>query len=806
MVAPDGRKLVITAASREALQRTLRSMAAHAQHLKPVTGTAPDDSGLHAAVHDAVVRLRDLLHGHDALDVMAMLKQYLTPPDLAVWSESSSTLEGSWACAEVVALALLGAGLPHRAPDLSVRTASIIPDVVHQAADVVMLSTFAALNKLALQQFIAPDDVGTNHLAWLMRSHETSVRGRQYGQVASQINEGILRHPRAETAWRSTLGYTYDDVLAIRRSLVEICGTAHEEVLSRIESAARANVAPDEETIAALTALFETPSQLGLVSIEQVTEESGLAVDLCRAVLDEFSIRPDGRSALDLVSAFVHGRNPMAGKGIIGTPDRGYLVLPGAIALDEVRRTCEQKIKKTRAWSRYGAHRDRTAETVALDAVGRVVHERGLLHRSLEYRAVPRPGSTVDLSSSSTTAEQADLAEADGLLVLDGVAVCVEVKAGDLRPRSRQGGIHELDGDLRKTVREAARQADRLRSLIVANHGLWRSDGSWLDLTDVQEVYTIVVSLDDLGPVALAVDQLVRSNVLTQVDLPWIVSLHDLIVTADVLDSPEQFLTYLRRRTNRDAALWVTASDELDILMWYVHGGFYFEPDPDRLHSRHPTTVPPTKKERHAYSDQGRTLVGTFTDPLDAWFYWQEGSSGAPAERPSRLMNPLLQAISGHLRDNDAPGWWRAAADLDGYSAQAQDGIAENIETTLAATARDGGFHTFASGGLDDTGNWLLIFASGPATTDSAKHLQLYVTAKKHQLRADRALGVLLDPDKRPRLTIWLPHPAEDDPELDQVVRDMGLRPLVHTPRVVPPHVKRSTKPGGKKKQRRRSR
>ena len=50
----------------------------------------------------------------------------------------------------------------------------------------------------------------------------------------------------------------------------------------------------------------------------------------------------------------------------------------------------------------------------------------------------------------------------------------------------------------RVTVSGDVRQLRHAKTLIVANHGLWRSDGSWLDLTDVQEVYTIVVSLDDL--------------------------------------------------------------------------------------------------------------------------------------------------------------------------------------------------------------------------------------------------------------------------------------------------------------------
>lgn len=62
--------------------------------------------------------------------------------------------------------------------------------------------------------------------------------------------------------------------------------------------------------------------------------------------------------------------------------------------------------------------------------------------------------------------------------------------------------------------------------------------GRWLDLTAAREVHTIVVCLDDFGPAALMLDELVRNGTLTQIQLPWIVSLYDLLVCADVLDDP----------------------------------------------------------------------------------------------------------------------------------------------------------------------------------------------------------------------------------------------------------------------------
>jgi hypothetical protein len=266
--------------------------------------------------------------------------------------------------------------------------------------------------------------------------------------------------------------------------------------------------------------------------------------------------------------------------------------------------------------------------------------------------------------------------------------------------------------------------------------------------------------------------------VLTQSHLPWVVSVHDLLVFQHVLDQPEHFLTYLRRRTNRDAAMWITGSDELDILMWYLAGGFYFEPDPERIFAQHPKSNPPTAKQRRGYADQGRTLVGTFTDPLDAHYYWEDGTSSRPADCPGReRMEPALQGIVDSMSASSAPGWWRAAADIDGYSTQAQHGIADNIGRTLVESARDGSFHTFTTGGTDDTGRWIYIFAAGPDTAANREHLRQYLRAKKHQDHADRALGVLMAHDGKPRLTMWLAHEPEEDPELDALAREMRLIP-----------------------------
>lgn len=777
----------MVAASREALLVMAERADAYAGQLRPAESEEVlSTQDLDDAIDEGITTLLDLLRGHDALDVMVMLRQFVMPPDLALWKESGSSPLDSWAAAEVVALVLLGLGLPGRDPACGVRTASIVPNLVHTSAAIVQLAGLRAMVRVTWESDDSPSST-MSALAWRLSTHETAVRGRQYRQVAADIHRHVLRTAKTEAAFSEVLGFTYDNALAVREAIITLGGDRHEDVIRRLPSDLETPEQWSADAREAAQLLFETPAQLQLVTPQEVAGAAGVDVDTASAVLGTFSIQPDGRGPEALVRAFCDGRNYMAGKGILHAPGRGYLPLPGAIAEDEIRRTCEAHLKRSPIWTKYGRARDRAVEDLATASIDAILDGRATTLRNLHYR---HGLDGHDLSAASITHAVAPIAEADALVLLDGVALCVEVKAGDLRPRSRQGGAQQLHGDLVKTVREAADQAARLRQIIESQRGLWLEDGTWLDLGEVHEIHSIVVCLDDLGPLALATSELVQAGVLTETQLPWVVSVHDLLVFQRVLDRPEHFLTYVRRRTNRDAAMWITGSDELDILMWFVAGGFYFKPDPDRLFARHPESRPPTGKQRREYASQGRTLVGTFTDPLDAFMYFEDGLSSRPVDRPHREpMDAQLRRVFDAMASNGAPGWWRAAADIDGHSAQAQRSMAANIGSTLAASA-DGSYHTFATGGFDDTGRWIFIFAAGTDSRANRERLRTYLEAKKHNERADRALGVLLDRDGRPRVTLWLDDPWAYDPALEARARAMRLVPPARSPSVVPPRAK----------------
>ena len=216
-----------------------------------------------------------------------------------------------------------------------------------------------------------------------------------------------------------------------------------------------------------------------------------------------------------------------------------------------------------------------------------------------------------------------------------------------------------------------AHQARRVELLIRDNGGVWDASGAWRDLSHVRETRTVVAGLDQFGQLGVALGDLADSGLVGNGCLPWIASIHDLHVIARVVDRPAEFLLYLRRRTDSGVARHYRGCDELDLFMHFMNGGLYVEDDPDEIHRRHPKTSPPTRTARERHERTARpTLVATFTDPLDAWMYWVEGSSRDEVPKPVFNTDPEAAKLVDWLADGPKPGWLRIGADLLGLEAR----------------------------------------------------------------------------------------------------------------------------------------
>lgn len=94
------------------------------------------------------------------------------------------------------------------------------------------------------------------------------------------------------------------------------------------------------------------------------------------------------------------------------------------------------------------------------------------------------------------------------------MAFIVEDKAIPLSDRARTGEVNPLRRNLAKAITKGADQAVRMKQRIIEDRGLRLRDDTWLDLSDVREVHSVVTSLDDMPGIATATATLVEANLL----------------------------------------------------------------------------------------------------------------------------------------------------------------------------------------------------------------------------------------------------------------------------------------------------
>ncbi|MBT2473278.1 hypothetical protein J7E68_01475 [Microbacterium sp. ISL-103] len=329
-------------------------------------------------------------------------------------------------------------------------------------------------------------------------------------------------------------------------------------------------------------------------------------------VLDLFSAGFDAEfDAAAAVQSRLTGDSPFRTADLIRDTDGNYVSIGSPIGMDCFRQVAEEALNKNpKRFRTYERRRVTVSEEYALAQLTKLLGSNAS-HANLKYfRANP----DVDVTALGKDAENitavAEQTEADGLFLIEDVAICVEVKGKSLSRQARGGHVQRLSADLKATIGSATQQAQRLEEHIRVNGGLWLEDRSWWDLSKVREIRSVAVCLDDLGPLATGLDALVRANVVTSDRFPWIVSLHDLMVVADVVDRPAEFLLYLRRRTESEVSLRFEALDELDLFMLFLQGGLYVDPDPERVSEEFLGGASPHKSRSPTLSGSLRAHAG----------------------------------------------------------------------------------------------------------------------------------------------------------------------------------------------------
>lgn len=702
-------------------------------------------------IDDAARQFVEGLAGYDPLGTLEVIRMMTLPFAPAGVIPAAGAQSGP-AVSEILAVALLctSAELHENAEPKRVdqELCGVISErLVPLAHELLNLATVRDL--LAAEKF---DDMA--QVAAFVRGNGRWMRSTSYAEMHEEALRGLFGAPAVDAGIKTLLGFGVEDAL----SFLNACDQMQmEQFNARSQGLADAfnsidmstpHVPTDEEQRVALdgfTGLFNPSAAQAAARMADVATRAGLSTEAGSKVAEFFAAcAPPGGTAQGL-RAYLDGNSPVRARPLLTRGDLVMTIHP-ALNADAVKSGFEDALKNSAHWETYAAHRGKYLEDRVADLF------RALVPGVTEHHGVEYFVPANESEASGEPSHYTKLVEGDHLFVLHDVAFIVEDKAIPLSDRSRTGEVNPLRRNLASAITKGADQAGRMMQRIIQDHGFRLRDGSWIDLSDVREIHSVVTSLDDMPGIATATAQLVGAGLLSLKNIPWTVSLNDLDLIAQLVDRPAEFLLYVRRRTEPKATEMFMAVDELDLFLLFFRMGLYVEPDPAVVAREMPWLGKPRTADVRRHREQGPGLVTSQTDDLDAWYFSRHppagGDAGIVAPKPRMVPSPLASLVDW-LRDNEIFGWLSIGATLLAGSSAAQAQLAAYPGDLTSHPAPNGQPRSIATPwGLTKQDGWLLVWMTRPDAMDGEQVVQrahAYMVAKKHQLGYLRGASFVYD-------------------------------------------------------------
>lgn len=631
---------------------------------------------------------------------------------------------------------------------------------------------------------------------------EVWMRHSSYPDMVAATLRDLFGVPAVEGAMRQAVGFTALEALrvldAVHSAQTEAWNRRIERTFTILDGLMASGEAPDDvapddprvvEFQESWASAWNAKRSEVAISPEAVSEHSGVALDAVKAVIDAFRFRPSGGSIVDNVLAFASGDNPWRTNPLLVGGDGSVMLLHDAMNIPAVRENSEQLLRATGAWETYQAHRGKLLED-RVRAVFETLMPGADVHAGYHYYVAAN-----ETEPAGEPCRYSKRVEGDLLLVLDDVAVIVESKAIATNPQARAGDTRKLRRDLVGMIGNASTQARRTADRIREDGGLRLDGDGWLDLGQVREIHLVAVSLDDLSGVATATGDLIDAGILGEDDIPWTVSLHDLQLIGELVETPAEFLLYLRRRGDAESTQFYMAPDELDLFLYFLNVGLYVPPDPVKVQAELPFMKPDTAGRRRR-DKLGRQLITAQTDPLDQWHWSSVTPDLPPAPKPTLQHSPMKE-FAAELASRRDFGWLSIGATLLSGATKAQADMARHPAELLNnpdPLGRERSMTVPIGSTKEDA--WLLVWITRPRTRSfetAEEHARSYLHAKKYQLGITRGLALQYSEEARQLEGVFYEGARLDpDPELDEKIK--MLVPPDRMPHRVPPRAKKRSR------------
>jgi hypothetical protein len=739
---------------------------------------------MRAAAHEVIRRASDL----DLITVASSAHVYM------VMYRSITGNEPPAALLELIALVLTCRDAPGSGEPQTAATESdfMPPTLVAAAQDLLESGSLISL-------FETTSHDAENAVLFFSIQREINLRNPAYPHMLLDTLRGLFGDDAVNEDCQEVMGFTGLEAVNVMEAIRSLAIKELENRFTRMEDARDASLPhlrswqqrneadrhrPTDEERAAMQEVFDSLRELTtnvahafIIDPDAVVAHTGYPQSTVDAVLDTFT----ARNLIDIDEAlerFFRGDNPLRPAPIVTDGQGRRMLVHDALALPAVREVIEAELKAAGRQIAYERHRGAWVEKTAIDLL-EGAFPGAKVHRGFNY-FVPDPNAGFIQADPQQFTKRV---EGDGLILVDDVALIIEVKSVSLTAEARGGVARRLRGKLRDIVTSAANQADRLRERIVADKRIRLDDDDWIDVSNVREIHTIAVGLEDLSGVTTSTAMLAAAGILNPENIPWTVSVHDLRIVTELLDRPTELLLYLRRRTHPEVTVKYRAVDELDLFLRFLNRGLYVEPDPRQVAQALPWAGTPSNADMRRFEAQESEVVDSYTGPLDTWYASQLDSTAPPAEKPCLAADKGLLALIDQIVGTEAPGWLTTTTWLLEGDGKVQRRFGRWSAELAKKVRADRQPHMLTQLMGDFSGRHILLVWACLGREENAdkttKKLKRYLAAKKHQTSAYQAACMMFDPTGKHLLRLLYDNrPVGENHELDKDVERFGLVPI----------------------------
>lgn len=593
-------------------------------------------------------------------------------------------------------------------------------------------------------------------LAAEARNYSLNTRGDAYPHQFYEFARGLYG---SHDAWfRANLGFTIGEAISISKAFFGEYEKRNHASRQRAaeEFARRTTAAPPDEGTEFAAALAESVTEafhwaratenLGLTP-EEIATASGVPIGRCQRFLErmsqEFGYRnaehPDAYSdALRAGWDF----STLSERPFLRDCGRYYMVLPPIVSV------------ATYTTFYFDVLRD----PAYVDAFNRAKGSWLESETAAFLRRVFPAGSVIPNPRCPNGTELADV-----LVLYDGMILIVQCKSKGLRFQSKIGlDSTAIREDLRKAVRSAFDQGIRARDFLNSDSpriGIGAEHELELDRSLVSAMYIVTVTPLGLQMFATRIaNQDAELQISRAGEYPWAVSLGNLDILTDILDSPAMFLHYITRRVQIERTPYMFFGDEMDLLGLYFTQGMHFD------------------DERFRGVDA--LSISGFSSDIDRYIH-EKHTLGRTTAKPTP---PMPEGFAQLLKDLESSGCFGAtdcALTLLNHSGRARAQLMDGIKATKQRLSQTGKMQKFCAireGGA--VGVSFLAMATGGHVQALVRQVEAHAVLQKYVERCpvwvamgwDNASARMVD------VCLFLSGSWCEDPELDRIAASKGFR------------------------------